>query len=83
VIGISHFHNIFLSLAATAPPRSSLCEHGSNDARAAARARPPVIAVDREVVLETTLQSVGIDVVVDTRPAHFDGAFENVDDGPT
>ena len=67
----------------TAPPRASLREYGPDDTGAAARARLAPFAVDREVVLETTLQSVGVYVVVDARSAHLDGAFENVDDRAT
>jgi hypothetical protein len=70
-------------LAATAPPRASLCEDGPDDDGAAAQAWPALFAVDREVVLETTLQSVGVYVVVDARSAHLDGALQNVDDRAT
>jgi hypothetical protein len=74
---------IFLFLTAAAPPRASLREDGPNDAGAAARARPALFSVDREVVLETTLQSVGVYVVVDARSAHLNGALQNVDDRAT
>ena len=71
-------------LTAPAPPGSSLRQHRSHDsARAAAPAGLSVSTVDREVVLVTTLQSVGIYVVVDARPAHFDGAVEDIDDRAT
>jgi hypothetical protein len=73
----------FLFLTAPAPPRPPLREHGTHDARAAAKTRPAVSAVDREVVLKTTLQSVRVYVVVDARTAHVDGAAQNVDDGAT